>query len=193
MSETVDLRKDFFYPPGGILIWIIIFLELFTFSFGLIAMVSFGKDNLQLYHETCSTLNKNMAFAMTIILLTSGFFMAETIKAVRQKNTVKSKLFLKITIFLGFIFVVIKLVDYSLKIHDGIGINTNIFYTFYWFLTFFHFLHVVLGLVFLIYFLFTIDTIIEKSEFENIESGAAFWHMCDLIWLLLFPVIFLIY
>ncbi len=193
MTESVNLEKDFFYPPGGILIWIIIILELATFSFGLIAMVTYGKDNMQLYHDTCSTLNKNMAFANTNILLSSGFFMAEALKAVKLKNKTKSKLFLKLTIFFGLTFVIIKLVDYYLKIHEGIGITTNIFYTFYWFLTFFHFMHVVLGIIFLAYFLFKIDNIIEKSDFENIESGAAFWHMCDLIWLLLFPIIFLIY
>ena len=154
MAETVNLEKDFFYPPGGILIWIIIILELATFSFGLIAMVTYGKDNIQLYHETCGTLNKNLAFVMTIILLTSGFFMAEALKAVKQKNNTKSKLFLKLTLFFGLTFVIIKLVDYYLKINEGIGITTNIFYTFYWFLTFFHFMHVVLGIIFLAYFLF---------------------------------------
>jgi nitric oxide reductase NorE protein len=66
--------------------------------------------------------------------------------------------------------------------------NHNTFFTFYWLHTGFHVIHVLVGLGILVSFKFTL----KKLETEDLEAGAAFWHMCDLIWLLLFPVLYLI-
>ena len=67
------------------------------------------------------------------------------------------------------------------------------FFNFYWLLTGFHVIHVVMGLVILGR---TNHGIIKENSdtvIEDVEACAAFWHMCDLIWLLLFPVLYLIF
>lgn len=193
MNDTVSLKKNIFYPPGGLLIWIVIFLELATYSMALVAMVFYGLEDSSLFHDSSQSLNKNLGIINTVILLSSGYFMAEAIKYVQSKNREKSKLYLGLTVLFGFLFIILKLYDYSEKLNAGIEITTNIFYTFYWFLTLFHLLHVVLGMLFIIYFYIKLEETITEGNLENIEASAAFWHMCDLIWLLIFPFIYLIY
>mgnify|MGYP001187804522 FL=1 len=194
MEQAINNEKNIFYPSGGLLIWIIIFLECITFGMGLIAMITYGQDNHLLYHDSSQTLNKYTAITNTIVLLSSGFFMAETLRNIKLKKYTTAKLFLQLTILFGCIFLGIKSFDYIEKISSGMSISYNIFFTFFWLLTFFHFLHVLLGVIILVYFLWKFNSVIsEVSMTENLEAGAAFWHLCDLIWLLLFPVIYLIY
>jgi nitric oxide reductase NorE protein len=69
----------------------------------------------------------------------------------------------------------------------------NMFFTFYWLLTGFHFIHVVVGLVILVFLLVRITDRRKTTKIEDIEAGGAFWHMCDLIWLLLFPTLYLVF
>jgi nitric oxide reductase NorE protein len=85
----------------------------------------------------------------------------------------------------GLAFVVIKVIEYAAKAEAGIGLETNTFYTLYYLMTGFHFLHVVLGLAIL-------GVVTWKDSLANLETGAAFWHMVDLIWVLMFPLVYLI-
>ena len=175
-------------PPGGILIWIVIFIELITFGIALVFFLLNGKENQILFHESALQLNKTLAFSNTIVLLTSGYAMAEAIKFFKQLNRCKFKIYMLATILLGILFILIKSIEYYTKFQHNIGFDSNIFFTFYFMLTGFHLLHVVFGLVLLSYFYFS--TI---SKTEDVEATAAFWHMCDLIWLLIFPIIYLVY
>ena len=196
MDASQINNKNLYYPPGGILIWIIITLELLTFGIALIAFVVYSKENPKLFHESRLLLNQSFGAINTIFLLISGFFMATSVYNFKQNNLKKTKLYLKLTMLGGALFLVLKSVEYYHKIDVGLLIDTNTFFTFYWLLTGFHVIHVMVGLVILSYFYFSIKKQIHTNtsqlETEDLEAGAAFWHMCDLIWLLIFPVIYLI-
>jgi nitric oxide reductase NorE protein len=194
MMKDAELNyRDIFYPPGGILIWMIIFVELITFSLGLIAMIYLGNTEPSVFHSSCLTLNKNIAIINTIVLLTSSYFMAMAIQFVKNENTKKALNYIGFTILFGLLFVILKSIDYYLKIQAGEFLTTNTFYTFYWILTAFHLIHVLIGLSILIYFYLTLRKTKSDLELTDLMAGATFWHMCDLIWLLLFPVLYLIF
>ena len=76
MTASKTDYRNIFYPPGGILIWIIIFLELITFSLGLHAMVYYGKAESSLFHACSLTVNLNIAIVNTVIVVRSSYFMA---------------------------------------------------------------------------------------------------------------------
>ena len=185
--------KNIFYPPGGILLWIIIFLELITFGVALIAMVISSKENPTIFHESRLLLNTAFGTINTVFLITSGFFMAISVNYLKKKNTKKSLFFLTLTMLGGILFLVLKSVEYFDKIEAGLTIGYNTFFTFYWMLTLFHVIHVIVGLVILISVYFGIKKATSTTTIEDVEASAAFWHMCDLIWLLLFPVIYLLF
>ncbi|MCX6207370.1 MAG: cytochrome c oxidase subunit 3 [Bacteroidetes bacterium] len=181
--------ENFYYPPGGLLIWIIIFLELITFGMGIIAFLFYGKQDPITFHESRINLNMVIGVTNTFLLLTSGYFMAETVNQWKKKKQNRAKIYLHLTITGGILFITLKCIEYFQKIQIGISLDTNLFYTFYWLLTAFHLVHVLVGTVFLIFMYIKID---KNILLEDMEATAAFWHMCDLIWLLLFPTLYLI-
>jgi len=86
---------------------------------------------------------------------------------------------------LGAVFLVIKIHEYADVAGQGISTETHPFFTFYYLLTGFHALHVLAGMVIL-------ALVAWKTTSRNVEVGTAFWHMVDLVWVLLFPVIYLL-
>ena len=191
MEQKETQYKNIYYPPGGILLWIIIFLELLTFGIALVVMAYEGMAEPALFHESRLALNANYAMANTLFLLTSGFFMALAVKAVKAKGKHAFKNYVAATIFFGSLFLLLKSWEYYEKIAAGFGMGYNTFFNYYWMLTLFHVVHVIVGLVILISLYFGLKK--ESTTVEDIEAGAAFWHMCDLIWLLLFPVLYLFF
>ena len=191
MNTTEINYKNIYYPPGGILMWILIFLELITFGIALIALVVSSKENPDLFHQSRLQLDTTFGVINTIFLLVSGFFMATTVHQFKLNNLKRTSFYLNFTILGGFLFLVLKGIEYYFKINEGYTLGYNSFYTFYWLLTGFHVIHVIVGLVILIF----IKNGIKKATavIEDVEASATFWHMCDLIWLLLFPILYLIF
>ena len=150
--ELKDIKinhKNFYYPPGGILLWIIIFLELMTFGIALVSLAFSAKENPQLFHESSLHLNKTFGTINTIFLLASGFFVANAVYNFKERNFYKASFQLKIAMLGGLLFIVLKSIEYYIKIEAGYLLDTNSFFTFYWLLTGFHIIHVVVGLVIL--------------------------------------------
>lgn len=176
-------------PPGGILIWIVIFLELFTFCIAIVGFLYFGKENTELFISSTNLLNSNIGTLNTIILILSGYFIALSVHNFKVQNIKASKISISMSISLGTFFVIIKVIEYIEKIENELIFDYNIFFTFYWIMTAFHLIHVLLGLGILIYFLYSIN----KINLFDFQAGAAFWHLCDLIWIILFPSLYLLY
>lgn len=193
MDTKAISEKNIYYPPGGILMWIIIFLELFTFGMALIAMVVYSKDEPEVFRSSKLLLNTTFGSINTIFLITSGFFMALSVKSLKEKDVQKSSLYLKLTMLGGLLFLAMKSVEYYDKIEAGLTVGYNTFFTFYWMLTLFHVIHVIVGLVILSSVYFGMKKKNSTTSIEDVEASASFWHMCDLIWLLLFPVIYLVF
>lgn len=191
-TKSIDV-KNIYYPPGGILLWIIIFFELFTFGIALIAMVVYSKDEPTIFHESRLLLNTTFGAINTIFLLTSGFFMAKMVENFKNNEIKKSSMYLKLTMLGGILFLILKTVEYLGKIEAGYTIGYNTFFSFYWMLTLFHVIHVLVGLVILLSVYVGINKKQSNTKLEDVEASATFWHMCDLIWLLLFPIIYLIF
>lgn len=189
-QKSIDY-KSIYFPPGGILLWIIIFLELITFGIALIAMVYEGTTEPAQFHDSRLALNVTYGMINTIFLLTSGFFMALSVKEVKAKGKYALKKYLPATILFGSLFLVLKSWEYYEKVTTGFSMGYDTFFSYYWMLTLFHVVHVIIGLVILISVFFGLKK--ESTTIEDIEASAAFWHMCDLIWLLLFPVLYLFF
>lgn len=190
-SNTVSY-KNFFYPPGGILLWIIILVEIITFGLALVALAYNNHLEPELFASSRGMLNTSLATFNTILLLVSGYFMADAVHGFRDKNLKKAKIGFGIAMLGGLLFVAIKSIEYYGKFSMGIGLTTNTFFTYYWLLTGFHLVHVLIGLVILFVLSRDLRKKPEALKLEDVEAGAAFWHLCDLIWLILFPMLYLI-
>lgn len=191
-TNTVD-SKNIYYPPGGILMWIIIFLELITFGIALVFMAVSAREEPETFHASKMLLNSTYGAINTIFLLTSGFFMAKTVQFFKEQKISKASFFLKLTMLGGILFLALKGYEYDDKIRDGLTLSFNTFFAYYWMLTLFHLIHVVVGLIILGTIQRSMAKDHKKLKLEDVEASAAFWHMCDLIWLLLFPMVYLIF
>lgn len=192
VENKVDY-KAILSPPGGLLIWILILLEVFTFTLSLFGLVYYRVQAPVVFAESSALLSTKLGGINTMVLLTSGFFMASAVHYFKKQKIRDGIGFTLATILTGSVFLVIKWLEYADKWNQGIGLDENMFYTFYWLLTGFHFIHVLVGLVILSVLL--VQIVKKKNAYptEDFEAGAAFWHMCDLIWLLLFPALYLVF
>ncbi len=186
-------HRNIFYPPGGILLWVIIFVELLTYGLGLLALIHYGRLEPEVFHQSRLQLNTGIGTFNTVVLLTSGFFMAMAVKLFREGQFPRASTYLKLTMAGGGIFIVFKCYEYYEKLSAGVALDENMFFTLYWMLTVFHLAHVLVGMVILTYFLVKMKKASASIDLLDLESGAAFWHMCDLIWILLFPALYFIF
>jgi nitric oxide reductase NorE protein len=193
MSLSKIDYKNIYYPPGGILMWIIICIELLTYGMALVSFIYHGRLEPEVFHQSRMHLNTTFGTINTIFLLTSGLFMAAAVHEFKENNKSKSSLYFKLAMLGGLVFIIVKSIEYYQKIEAGFSLETNMFFTFYWLLTAFHLIHVVVGLVILGWINRGITKENSETSVEDVEASAAFWHMCDLIWLLLFPVLYLIF
>lgn len=185
--------KNFFYPPGGILIWIIIALELITFMGGLSAFAIYRSSNVELVQESQKHLSALIGTINTIILITGGYFMAVGIKKIKAGLNAQASKMILFAIITGILFLMLKGYEYYDKVIDGIGISTNTFFTFYWLITGFHFIHVTVAIIILIALYISVKkNKYSKEDYFDVETGGAFWHLCDLIWVLVFPLFYLL-
>ncbi len=186
-------RKSIYYPPGGILVWIIIYLELLTFGLAIFALTYYGTLERAEFHQDSLLLNKPLATINTILLLTSGFLVAQGVVFFKKKLFDKTTTYFLWAVICGIGFLLLKLVEYYQKIQAGLDMDYSDFFMFYWFLTAFHWVHVVLGIIILLFLRANIQKKKDTAVLGDIEAGATFWHMCDLIWLLLFPILYLLF
>ena len=191
-TQKIDY-KNIYNPPGGLLIWILISLELLTFGIALLVLTIGSRENPEAYHQARLQLNINFGAINTLFLLTSGFFMASSMHQLKKGNYDKSGFFIKLAMLGGVLFLGLKSIEYYEKIQHGLSLGHSTFIDFYWLLTGFHVIHVLVGLIILLSTYFSIKKKREKVSMEDAEAGAAFWHMCDLIWLLLFPMLYLVF
>ena len=179
MTETSLDYKNFSYPPGGILLWIIIFLELLTFGSALVVLVVYSKEDPAAYHQSRLMLNTAFGALNTLFLLTSGFFMAESVQQFNKEDFGKSSFYLLLTMIGGLLFLALKVVEYLGKIGDGLTFGYDTFFNFYWLLTGFHVIHVLVGMTILVFLYIGLKKKVQPTKREDFEAGAAFWHMCD--------------
>lgn len=186
-------HNTLFYPPGGLLIWIVIYLELLTFGIALIVLAYQGSQNRELFHTDSGHLNKTIAAINTILLLTAGYFAAKAVLLFKAEKWEASSKQMLWAIIPGAGFLLLKCMEYYEKLKAGLDMETDTFFMFYWLLTGFHWIHVLVGVVILLVLRRNISRKKGTVPVDDVEAGVAFWHLCDIIWLLLFPLLYLLF
>lgn len=171
--------------PGNPLMWVLIISELLVFGafFAGFAFARIGE--VAMFDASQAKLDRLIGGINTMVLLSSGLLAALAVRARAEGLVGRSRLWLSGAGALGMVFCVVKVMEYADKAAQGIGIETNTFFTLFYLITGFHFLHVLFGLVILV-------VVGWKNSLENLETGVAFWHMVDLIWVIVYPLVYLI-
>lgn len=149
--------------------------------------------NVELFNTYQATLDRRAGMINTLLLIAGSFFVARAVAAIRIDNARAAARWLAWSLVAGSGFLVVKAIEYYAKFSAGINLSTNTFYMFYISLTFFHFMHVILGMVILAaLWVNTRRGRYSAASHDGLDSGASYWHMVDLVWIVLFPLVYLL-
>jgi len=189
--EAMRAQSETPYPPGDLAIWIFILAELGVFAafFGAYAFTRL--QHVALFNHYQQTLNRDAALLNTVALITSSYCVVRAVAAIRGDDGRSCVHWLLGALAMGVVFLVVKGAEYAHHFEAGVRLSTNTFYMFYLSLTFFHFMHVIMGMIIL-------GAVAVKAwrggysaaDHVGVETGASYWHMVDLMWLVLFPLVY---
>lgn len=179
--------------PGDFAIWIFIYAELLVFGIFFLSYAFARAGNPELFNTHQQFLDRESGALNTVILITSSWFVVRAVNAIRADRARSCARWLGLALLCGAAFVVIKLLEFKAKYAAGISLSTNTFYMFYLSLTFFHFMHVLMGMVILgAVGAKTLRGSYSAAAHTGVETGASYWHMVDLVWIVLFPLVYVI-
>lgn len=177
--------------PGDLAMWIFIYAELLVFGIFFLGYAVTRAYHLELFNAGQATLNKELGAFNTVVLITGSYCVVRAIAAIRQDHINACTHWLGAALISGLLFLIAKFFEYKDKFAAGYDLDTNLFFMFYFSLTFFHFMHVILGMVILSFILVKAQRGgYSATEHRGLESGASYWHMVDLVWVVLFPLLY---
>jgi len=157
------------------------------------------------FHEASRTLDLPLGALNTVVLITSSFTVAMAFYAVKNGKNRLCAGMLMTTIAFALMFLVIKSIEYRHKFIEGAlpgkfyhfeevkGQGANLFYTVYFLATGLHAFHVIVGMSILIWVLVRVlKGHFSRTYYVPVELGGLYWHLVDLVWIFLFPLLYLI-
>lgn len=185
--------------------WLFLVTEIMLFCALFIGYGIFNYWYPEMYEEAHKQLDWKLGALNTVVLLVSSLTMALGIAYIQRDKRQQAIAMLGVTILCGAIFMVVKYFEYSHKIELGIlpgkffsaegfeSWNAALFFSFYFVMTGLHGLHVVIGMGLIAWVMIRMM----RGEFNSHQFGAVefvglYWHIVDLIWIFLFPLIYLV-
>jgi cytochrome c oxidase subunit III len=199
--------------------WAFLGQELLFFSGLFVAYGVFRSWYPEMFSAAAHELNRVMGAINTVVLLFSSWTAAMAVRSSQLSQKTATRNYLLITIACAFIFLIVKYFEYGHKFHLGLlpgsffghpaeGIfgpippghgtpdlpsNAHIFFSIYFVLTGIHGLHVAIGIGVLIWIVIRNQRgEFSKEYFTPVDLAALYWHLVDLIWIYLFPLLYLI-
>jgi len=177
------------YPRGDLAVWAFIYAELLAFFLFFVGYAFARMLHPAEFAAGQQTLNPVLGLVNTVFLLTSGWLVAAAVLACESGSRSLALKKLVVAILLGLAFLVVK--GYEIGHHFAVGydLDTNTFHFLYLFMGSFHFMHVVLGAGVLVILAVKVNRgDYSNGELRGLESGAAYWHMVVIVWMILFPL-----
>ena len=172
--------------------WTFIIAEMFMF------LAFFGTYayerclDIETYNAAQAIMHVGTATTNTLILIVSSWFVVIAIAAAEKHKPKMTFVFLSLAFLCGVAFCINKFFEYAAKLDAGITIYTNDFFMFYYIITGLHFVHVIAGMTILsVMAIQAIKGAYGPGRTKGLETGATYWHMVDLLWVVIFPLIYL--
>jgi cytochrome c oxidase subunit 3 len=204
MSTTHEHTSEYMDSETGKLgMWIFLFTELFLFGGLFLVYAVFRAKYSEDFHSAAGELNAFIGTMNTVFLLVSSMTVAMSITAV-QKNQKKLAMFLiAVTLILAALFMMNKYFEWShkfeYKLYPGSEVLKNLpkgellFFGLYYMMTGLHAVHVFIGMILLSINIVKIrNGAVNSTHYLMLENSGLYWHLVDLIWIFLFPLLYLI-
>jgi nitric oxide reductase NorE protein len=182
------------HVPGEEGAWIFILGDMCVFAVFFSVYLIHRGDDPGLFAHSQEALNRNLGALNTMFLLVSSLLVVLAVRAIRsvaQRHL--APLLIIGAMACGACFIVVKAFEYHEKLAAGITPATNDFFMYYFVLTGLHLFHLIIGLVVLtVLYTLSKKPVLSQHQLAFVEGGACFWHMVDLLWIVLFPLLFLV-
>jgi cytochrome c oxidase subunit 3 len=186
-------------------LWLFLVTEILLFGGLFVAYIINRALYPEMFHEASHHLNKVMGGINTVVLICSSFSMAMAVQKTRDNRPKAAFYLLLFTILCAATFMVIKYFEYAHKFHEGLlpGAHfkfeaikhpkADLFFSLYFMMTGLHGIHVLVGIGLIAWVMRRVS----KREFSNryytpVELVGIYWHLVDLVWIYLFPLLYLI-
>jgi cytochrome c oxidase subunit 3 len=186
-------------------VWLFLVTEILMFGGLFVGYVIFHQIYPQTFAEGASHLNWVLGTVNTVVLISSSLTMALGVYYNQRRERTKAIVSLVITLLCGATFMVVKYFEYSAKIHHGLlpgalfhnpeahAQNLGLYFSFYFMMTGLHGTHVLIGMGLITWVLIrTIRGEFGPDYYTPVEGVGLFWHLVDLIWIYLFPLLYLV-
>ncbi|WP_157897889.1 cytochrome c oxidase subunit 3 family protein [Mycolicibacterium rutilum] len=168
--------------------WVMVLGDLIIFGGYFIVFMVYRAMNPAEFLAAQQHLDINLGVLNTVILLTSSWFVARSVLAARSGNPAQAIRLVYAGGGCGLLFMAVKGYEWFAKITAG-HTNSDMFYAFYYVLTGVHLIHVLIGLI-------VLGVVVRelrnpgRRRASLVESGAVYWHMVDLLWVVIFGLLY---
>jgi len=191
---TVEVRPDTGLNNGKLGVWLFLASEVMLFG-ALFSSYILLRVTAEEWPRGAEELSVPLAFFNTIVLITSSVTMVMAWASLKMHNLGRYKLYMALTVLLALVFLVVKFFEYEHHLVLGEGPWHSTFLAIYFTLTGLHGLHILGGVIVNSYFLGPGSRMwkTEPERFSNrVEIAGLYWHFVDLVWIFLFPVLYLL-
>ncbi|MEZ5735325.1 MAG: cytochrome c oxidase subunit 3 [Novosphingobium sp.] len=194
-GDSLSLRRD---SPGGHIpgeagVWILLFGEMTFFALLFASFLLYRTSDVAGFTASQAHLSKAVGLTNTLLLLTSSLFVAKAVGAASRGDTSSAPRLFRLGLACAIGFILLKGFEYHELFDRGIAIDSHVFFSFYFGLTVLHLGHVVIGSILLGAMSVATGKMLAKpSHLALIESGGCFWHMVDLLWIVIFALLYLV-
>lgn len=199
------------FESGKLGIWVFLIQEMLFFSALFVAYIVYRATHPEIFEYGSQYLDPKMGAINTVVLLTSSLSAAWAVRCAQLGQKRGLQIALAITILCALAFLGIKYLEYSHKVHIGAlfgryfeptvlpggeapPAHTGMFFSIYFAMTGLHGLHVIVGIgIFLWLLLRARRGHFTPDYYGPVDYAALYWHLVDLIWIFLFPLLYLIH
>jgi len=190
LAQAPDTKRR--HLPGVEGIWVFVAADMTVFGILFACFMTGRRGNPALFEQSRHALNPDFGGVNTLILLTSSWFVVMALAAVRASRFRTAQHWLGGAFLCGVAFMISKAIEYTQKLTSGITLMTNDFFMYYFTMTGIHLMHVVAGNVVLaVMWTKARARSFDPAKPTALECGATYWHMVDLLWIMLFPLLYL--
>ncbi|MBC7530994.1 MAG: cytochrome c oxidase subunit 3 [Oligoflexus sp.] len=174
-------------PTGRLAVWWVIGSEIVIFG-GLLMCYLMLRLKFPHWALNSSHTNTFAGGVNTFVLLTSSLSIVLAHYYAERKEELKAFGLIWATIFGGLCFLVIKGIEWTTEIQNGFTITSSLFWSFYYTAAGLHALHVIAGMCLMGWI--SID-VLQKKNMHRVELIGIYWHFVDLVWIFLFPLLYI--
>jgi nitric oxide reductase NorE protein len=179
--------------PGEVGIWVLIGGDLLIFATLFATFLNYRQSDVSLFASSQLKLNQVYGVVNTLLLLLSSLLVVTAVRALRLHGRGVSTWLLVGAFTCGLAFSGLKYLEYSDKIEHHLTPSTNKFFQMYYVLTGLHWFHLVIGLIVLaVLIALSRKPQLSAKQMIFVEAGACFWHMVDMLWIVVFPLLYLV-